>query len=112
MSRWREPDDARDEPEDAFTVDLHGLPPERALRRLAQELHAARMRRVAELLVITGRGLGNRTQQPVLRRRVEEWLRGPEGTRAGVRSFALESRGGALRVRLHGGARATEPDEP
>ena len=102
----RRPTHARDEgeydgPEDrAAAVDLHGLAPAFALRRLAQELHACRVRRAPELLVITGRGFGNLAQQPILRGHVETWLRGPEGQRAGARSFTLEARGGALRVRL------------
>ena len=83
-----------------ITVDLHGLRPEQALRRLAQELHAARVRGEEELLVITGRGWGNAEQKPVLRRRVEEWLRGPEGRRLGVREACVTSKGGALRVLL------------
>lgn len=81
-------------------VDLHGARPEEALRRLARALHTARMRRASELLVITGRGLGNATQKPVLRNRVEEWLRGPEGKRAGARGFTRQAKGGALLVRL------------
>ena len=85
-------------------MDLHGLPPERALRRLAQELHACRMRRRRELLVITGRGFGNLAQVPILRTKVEQWLRGAEGQRAGVEGFEIQSRGGALLVRLRGSA--------
>lgn len=93
-----------DEPD--AQVDLHGLPPEQALRRLAQELHACRMRREDRLLVITGRGFGNRTQQPVLRPRVEAWLAGADGIRHGVVAVELHSRGGALLVRLRAGGRA------
>ena len=58
------------------------------------------MRRRGELLVITGRGFGNLAQEPILRPLVEAWLRGAEGQRAGVASFRLASRGGALLVRL------------
>lgn len=100
-------DEPEEDGDDVDSVDLHGLPPERALRRLVQDLHAARVRRRTQVLVITGRGLGNRLQQPILRTRVEDWLRGPEGARAGVVSFTLESRGGALLVRLRGDAGAT-----
>lgn len=81
-------------------VDLHGLSPEQALRRLGQELHAARVRGAPGLLVITGRGWGNLAQKPVLRKRVEEWLGGAEGRALGVRSFQVVAKGGALQVRL------------
>lgn len=90
-------DESRDE---SLSVDLHGLPPDQALRRLAQALHAARVRGRPELLVITGAGWGNPTQQPVLRKRVEAWLRGPDGRALGVRDVQVVHRGGALEVRL------------
>jgi DNA-nicking Smr family endonuclease len=85
---------------DAPSVDLHGLHPDQALRRLEQELHAVRVRGGRELLVITGRGLGNREWKPVLRQRVEAWLRGPEGRRLGVKDFRVVAKGGALEVEL------------
>jgi len=81
-------------------IDLHGMRPEAALGRLGQGLHAARVRGDCEVLVVTGRGWGNRDQQPVLRERVEAWLRGPDGRRAGVRSFQQRAKGGALLVQL------------
>ena len=81
-------------------VDLHGLRPEEALRRLSQALHAARVRGVETLTVVTGRGWGNREQKPVLRAKVEAWLSGPEGRRAGVQSHRRTHSGGALEVRL------------
>lgn len=86
--------------DETLSVDLHGLAPERALRHLSQGLHGARLRGAREVLVITGRGWGNREQKPVLRLKVEEWLRGPDGARFGVESFETRSRGGALLVRL------------
>jgi len=89
-------------PSPARRIDLHGLTPEDALRRLEQELHAARVRGERELLLITGRGWGNREQKPILRGRVEAWLRGPGGQRYGFRSLERASRGGALRVFLMG----------
>ena len=79
-------------------VDLHGLAPDQALRRLAQEIHSVRVRGERRLRVITGRGWGNREQKPILRERVEAWLRGPEGRRAGVTGFTVEAKGGALDV--------------
>ena len=83
-------------------VDLHGHRPEAALRRLAQELHAARVRGERRLRIVTGRGWGNRTQTPVLRPQVETWLRGPEGRRLGVRAFRVVAKGGALELDLEG----------
>lgn len=80
-------------------VDLHGLRPEQALRRLEQFLHGARVRGSPRLLVITGRGLGNREGKAVLRERVVAWLRGPEGRRYDVIDVQLASKGGALEVR-------------
>jgi len=93
------PDDDPDEP---FVpeVDLHGKRPDEALRHLGRELHAARHRRLEQILVITGRGFGNALQQPILRGKVEQWLRGAEGQRLGVIGFELVNRGGALLVRL------------
>ncbi len=81
-------------------IDLHGVTPEGALRRLSQELHAARVRGDKRVLVITGRGLGNERGEPVLRGQVERWLAGPHGKRLGVHSFERQSRGGALEVEL------------
>jgi DNA-nicking Smr family endonuclease len=81
-------------------VDLHGLRPEMALRRVAQAIHTARVRGRGRLRVITGRGLGNPEGKPVLRGIVEDWLQGPEGRRAGVRSVQQVARGGALEIEL------------
>lgn len=80
-------------------VDLHGQRPEQALRTLGNALYTARRSGAGGLTVITGRGLSNATQEPVLRRRVEAWLAG-EGRRYGVTRWAAVSRGGALRVEL------------
>ena len=90
-------DDPHDE---SISVDLHGLSPDQALRRLTQALHAARVRGRSEIMVITGAGWGNPTQQPILRKRMEAWLRGPEGRSFGVRDVQVVHRGGALAVRL------------
>ncbi len=79
---------------------MHGLSPAQALSRLQQGLHEARVLGAGDLLVITGLGWGNPGQEPILRSRVEAWLKGPEGRRAGVRSFQRVSRGGALELRL------------
>jgi DNA-nicking Smr family endonuclease len=81
-------------------VDLHGLRPEEALRRVSQEIHACRVRRMDRLKIITGKGWGNLRQQPILRPKVEQWLRGPEGRRLGVLGFEVADDGGSLVVEL------------
>lgn len=87
-------------PPPAHRVDLHGLPPHQALRRLEQELHACRVRGKTELLAITGRGWGNLEQKPILRKKVEAWLRGPRGKALGVSRVTIEHKGGALGIQL------------
>ncbi len=82
------------------SVDLHGLAPFQALRRLELELHAARVRGEERLLVITGRGWGNQKQRPILRGKVETWLRGADGARYRVAEIRVVSKGGALELRL------------
>lgn len=83
-----------------FPIDLHGLRPDAALARLVQGLHTARAQGSKQARVITGRGMSNRTQTPVLREKVEAWLRGPAGKRSGVRSFQRADKGGSLLVQL------------
>jgi DNA-nicking Smr family endonuclease len=101
----------RPEPvEPPFEIDLHGLRPDQALRRLGQELHACRLRQRTEVLVITGRGWGNLQQKPGLRPKFAAWLRGADGQRLGVNDFIEHSQGGALLVRLRApGARPSSP---
>jgi DNA-nicking Smr family endonuclease len=85
---------------DPYPIDLHGLRPEAAMSRLRQGLHAARSSGAAQALVITGRGMGNRTQTPVLRTKVEAWLGSPAARPFGVSRFQRVSGGGALLVPL------------
>ena len=87
-------------------VDLHGLRPDEALRRVARELHACRVRRVDRLKIITGRGWGNLKQEPILRPKVERWLSGPEGRRLGVLEFEVADEGGSLVVWIQSPGRA------
>ena len=70
-------------------IDLHGLKPEQASRRLGQELHAARVRGLDRVRVITGRGWGNTRQEPILRKHIETWLGGPSGSALGFQRFEL-----------------------
>lgn len=95
----REPPD-----EPPFEINLHDMRPFQALRHLGQELHGCRLRRMSQVLVITGRGWGNLQQKPVLRPQVEAWLRGPEGQRLGIVGFEACHQGGALLVTLRTGA--------
>lgn len=99
MRRPGEEDPLEEDPEED-SVDLHGLTVAQALRRVAQELHAARVRGRKRVLLVTGAGWGNRDQKPVLRPRLEAWLRGPEGRALGVKDVQQAHRGGALDVRL------------
>lgn len=98
-------------------IDLHGLRPDEALRRAAREIHARRVRHIDRLKIITGKGWGNRLQQPVLRPKVEQWLSGPEGRRAGVLGFAVADDGGSLIVELRSSGRSphwkhADPNDP
>lgn len=86
--------------EDPLEIDLHGLTVPQALRRVAQELHAARVRGLSRVVVITGAGWGNRDQRPVLRPALEAWLRGPEGRAAGVKDVQRSRGDGALELAL------------
>jgi DNA-nicking Smr family endonuclease len=92
------PHEPADESEE---VDLHGLHVGQALRRVAQALHAARVRGRKRLLIVTGAGWGNPDQKAVLRPRVEAWLRGPEGRALGVKDVQRVHREGALAVLLY-----------
>lgn len=81
-------------------IDLHRQTWAQAERGLRRALHAARVRGEAHLLVITGLGMGNAAQQPLLRTHVEAWLRGDEARRLGVLGFRRVNRGGALELAL------------
>jgi DNA-nicking Smr family endonuclease len=95
-----DPESLDDEEDPPPAVDLHGLRPDDALRRAAREIHACRVRRMNRLKIITGKGWGNLLQQPVLRPKVEQWLNGPEGRRAGVLGFVVADDGGSLIVEI------------
>jgi len=101
------PDGDLESGEEPPEVDLHGLRPEEALRRVSQEIHAARVRRWDRLKIITGRGWGNLRQQPVLRPKVEQWLKGPEGMRAGILRYEVADDGGSLIVEIRSDGHST-----
>ena len=71
-----------------------------AQRALVRGLHAARVRGEAGLLAITGLGLGNAGQEPILRQHAERWLAGQEARRLGVVGYRRVHRGGALEIEL------------
>jgi DNA-nicking Smr family endonuclease len=100
------PPGPEDDSDDLYVLDLHGKSPDDALRMLARELHSARVLGHGWVRVVTGRGLGNARQEPILRERVAAWLRGPEGARFGVADVQVEMRtgGGSLIVRLRWGS--------
>jgi DNA-nicking Smr family endonuclease len=85
----------------AATVNLRHLDRATALRHLELFVHACQARRVRFCRVITGKGIGS-VGEPVLKRAVLEWCRGPGRTR--VREWApqLDPHGewGVLLVRL------------
>ena len=108
-SRWDEPPEDPPE-EDLEEINLHGLRPDDALRRVAQGIHGCRVRRMDRLKIITGRGWGNRLQQPVLRPKVEQWLAGPEGQRLGVLRFEVADEGGSLVVELRNDGHRRDAD--
>lgn len=81
-------------------IDLHGLSRDQARRRAVQELHASRVRGEARLVLITGRGHGSRTGEPLLRDALETFLRDGPGRGLGVTNVVRVDRGGALQVDL------------
>jgi DNA-nicking Smr family endonuclease len=56
-------------------VDLHGLTVELAARALAELMADCRERRIRCLLIVHGKGIRSSERQPVLKRKVNYWLR-------------------------------------
>lgn len=81
-------------------LDLHGLPPDRALERLRLFLHSSRVAGADSVIAITGAGRSNATGTPVLRSRVEAWLASETGKSLGVRHVERVAKGGALSIQL------------
>ncbi len=68
-------------------IDLHRCTAEQAVTLLEQSVPAAARSQSRSLLVITGKGYHSPGGVPVLRQRVEEWIR-RHGRRHGVRSYS------------------------
>jgi DNA-nicking Smr family endonuclease len=85
----------------AATVNLRHLDRSTALRHLELFVHACQARRVRFCRVITGKGIGS-VGEPVLKRAVLEWCRGPGRTRVLEWAPQLDPHGewGVLLVRL------------
>ncbi len=85
-------------------LDLHGLKAEEALKRLAHFVGVARASGARTVLVITGKGHNSPGGRGVLRRRVEEWIRGPGRVRvrAWCQAPARLGGGGAFVLYLRG----------
>lgn len=96
----REDGDPFEEEDAGPEIDLHGLRPEDALRRLELAVHTARVRGSDSLLVVTGRGWGNERNEPVLRTKVEQWTQTTGARERGVLGFERGEKGGAVRLRL------------
>ena len=89
-----------DDPNSLPSIDLHRMNVADATRALSRELHSARVRGASRIVAITGRGFGNRLQEPILRTKVEAWLGTEEARRLGVRGFKRVHRDGALEIEL------------
>ena len=87
------------EGENRPSLDLHGVAPDRVEARLEQFLHQARVGRTRQVLVITGRGASNRTGAPLLRMKVEAWLKANKA-RIGLVQRQVTNQGGALLLDL------------
>ena len=81
------------------SLDLHGVAIDRVEAHLEQFLHRARVSRQLQVEVITGRGASNKTGQPVLRTKIESWLK-KNKVRIGFVQKEVTNRGGALLINL------------
>ena len=82
-------------------MDLHGVRMDRVDSRLEQFFHMARQDGQRRGEVITGRGWGNSSGIPVLRKHVEKWL-DTNKDRFGLVQKEKTSGGGAILVTLKG----------
>lgn len=82
------------------SIDLHRLTAAEAERAIALALQTWRVQGVERAVLVTGRGYGNLRQEPVLRTKVEQWLRGDAARRLGVKSYQRVARDGAIEVLL------------
>ena len=81
------------------SIDLHGVPPHRVDAKLEQFLYTAFHSKARQVEIVTGRGASNRSGTPVLRGRVEAWIR-KNKSRFNITQFQTTNRGGALLLQL------------
>jgi DNA-nicking Smr family endonuclease len=79
-------------------LDLHGMTIEEARHALSKFLVRCKQNQVKHVLMIHGKGRGNR--KPILKNKLNHWLRQTEEVLAFCSATAKEGRGGALYVLL------------
>jgi DNA-nicking Smr family endonuclease len=82
------------------SIDLHRMTAVESQRAVARALHTWRVQGVERAVLVTGRGYGNKRQEPILRGKMEAWLDGAQARSLGVRSWRRVARDGALEVVL------------
>lgn len=87
-----------DDPNSLPSIDLHRLTAAESQRVVARALHTWRVQGVERAVLVTGRGYGNRRQEPILRGKLEAWLGGAQARGLGVRSWRRVARDGALEI--------------
>lgn len=81
-------------------LDLHGLRSEEARTLLAQFLHRARQSQLRCVRIIHGKGYGSQTRQPVLKNKVNSWLRQREEVLAFCSARPADGGTGAINLLL------------
>ena len=81
------------------SIDLHGVAPHRVEAKLEQFLYDAFRSKARQVEIVTGRGASNRSGTPVLRGRVEAWIR-KNKSRFNITQRQRTNRGGALLLQL------------
>lgn len=83
-------------------VDLHGLNSEEARTRLAAFVNACVKQGLRCVRVIHGKGLGSKNREPVLKRKVANWLMQRDEILAFCQARPVDGGGGAAVVLLRG----------